>query len=461
MKDYLELTPELLVQQSQEMMTLKAQYEILFENLLKDLQGMNASWSPNLSHNFAGKISSAQKGFAGVAKMLENGSYAAILAANNLGGADANIGKFISGNTRDVASMIETAKGFLKNADKITGASDAWEDAKELYGKLEKIKENYKGELSSSQEAWIDYVLGKGKKWGLDLAEKGGMLSKADKNNIKTFETTMKITEKLLEGDWEGAMETAGVSGVKEFVKVYTKSAGIDTGDYITGKKVEWYTEYGINLFKDGVSGVTEVIYEGPTPENIGKLGWNLTAQPILDTSGKFIYEQVSMIPGISEYYIDEKRCENIGDMGSVALGEYYSIISSDPEMREYASNYYKDAGGLWEGMWDCGEEWNSFVKDSGGWGEAIKNYSKTAWKDFKSDISHNMENVEILWNEGKDWVENVGDFVDEQGGVVKATGEFIETAAKDAWNAVSDAASGVWNSIFSKETVDILKGKK
>ena len=55
MKDYLELTPELLVQQSQEMMTLKAQYETLFENLLKDLQGMNASWSPNLSNNFAGK----------------------------------------------------------------------------------------------------------------------------------------------------------------------------------------------------------------------------------------------------------------------------------------------------------------------------------------------------------------------------------------------------------------------
>ena len=71
------------------------------------------------------------------------------------------------------------------------------------------------------------------------------------------------------------------------------------------------------------------------------------------------------------------------------------------------------------------------------------------------------MENVEILWKEGKEWVDNVGNYVDEQGGVYKATGEFIETAAKDAWNGITDTASRVWNSIFSKETVDILKGKK
>ena len=451
MKEYLELTPELLIQQSQEMMVLKTEYETLFENLLKDLQGMNSSWSPNLSSNFTGKIASAQKGFAGVAKMLENGGYAAILAAHDLGGMDATLGKFINGNAQDLSGLVDKAKGLISKVDKVAGISESYEDAKEFVEKIEKIEENYKGELTSSQEAWLKYLKGKAT----------GLLGKDAKTKVKNWELTWDITEKLIKGDWEGAMEKAGVSGVKELVKVYTKAAGIDTTDYVTGKKVEWYTEYGINLFKDGVSGVTEVIYEGPTPENIGKLGWNLTAQPILDTSGKLIYEQVSMIPGISEYYIDEHGCENIGDMGSVALGEYYSIISSDPEMREYASNYYKDAGGIWEGMWDCGEEWNSFVKDSGGWGEAIKNYSKTAWKDFKADVDHNMENVEILWKEGKEWVDNVGNYVDEQGGVYKATGEFIETAAKDAWNGITDTVSRVWNSIFSKETVDILKGKK
>ena len=449
MKEYLELTPELLIQQSQEMMNLKSQYENLFEALLKDLNGMNASWSENLSNNFVGKIANAQKGFAGVAKMLENGSYAAILSANNLGGTDQNLAKLLTGDAKIAASMVETAKNFLKGVDDLGHISSTYKDAGELIGKLEKIKENYKGELSSSQEAWIDYIIGKGK----------GLLPSDAKSKIKNMELTYDVTEKLLKGDWEGAMEKLGVSGVKDLVKAYCKSAGIDTTDYVTGKKVEMYTEYGINLFQDGVEGVTELFYEGITPENIGKLGWNLTAQPILDTSGKFIFDQVKLVPGISEYYIDENGCKDIGDMGNVALGDFYGMISPDPGMKEYASTYYENAGGVWEGMWQGGEEWMSFVKDSGGWGEAIKNYSQTAWKDTKEAWGHNMENAGILFEEGKEWVDNVNDFIDEQGGVGNAAGKFFETAAKDAWNGVKDAASGVWNSIFSKETLDILKG--
>lgn len=451
MKDYIELTPELLIQQSQEMMALKGQYETLFENLLKDLNGMNASWSENLSNNFVGKISSAQKGFAGVAKMLENGSYAAILAANGLGETDTNLAKLIGGSTQDVSGLVDKAKGFLSGFNKLGGITESYEEAGELVEKLNIIEGNYKGELSSSQEAWLKYLKGKAT----------GLLDKDTKTTVKNLELTWDVTEKLLKGDWEGAMEKLGTSGVKDTVKAYTKAAGIDTTDYVTGKKVEWYTEYGINLFEDGIEGVTELVYEGPSAENIGKLGWNLTAQPILDTSGKFIYEQVSMIPGISEYYVDENGCENIGDMGNVALGDWYQLTSPDPGMKEYASNYYKDAGGIWEGMWQSGEEWMSFVKDSGGWGEAIKSYSQTAWKDAKEAWNLNVENAEILYKEGKEWVENVGDFIDEQGGVLNAKHQLYTTFAKDTWEGVTDTASRVWNSIFSQETVDIMKGDK
>jgi hypothetical protein len=256
-------------------------------------------------------------------------------------------------------------------------------------------------------------------------------------------------------------MEKAGVSGTKELVRKYCKVMGIDTKDYVTGKKVDWYTEYGINLFQNTVEAYTEILYEGDSLENIGRLGWNLTAQPILDTAGNLIYEQVSMIPGISEYYIDEKGCKDIGDMASVALGDWYGMISPDPEMAEYASNYYKDAGGVWEGIYQGGEEWMSFVKDSGGWGEAVKNYAETAWKDTKEAWGHNVENAEILYKEGKEWVENVGDFIDEQGGLGNAAKEFFETAGKDVWDGISKTAGNVWNSIFSKETLDIIKGKK
>lgn len=459
MKEYLELTPELLMQQSQEMMTLKTQYETLFDNLLKDLQGMNASWSPNLSNNFSGKISSAQKGFAGVAKMLENGSYAAILAAHDLGGMDTTLGKLIGGSAADISNITSQARTMYNFTfgDKMVG--DAIEDAKEWLDKIDKIKANYEGELTSSQEAWLELLQKKARK----LTGKGadGLFGKGTNDKIKDFELAYDVTEKLIKGDWEGAMEKLGEEGVDELVEKYCEVMGIDTSDYVTGKKVEWYTKYGLNLFKDGVEGVTEIAYEGPTFENVGKLGWNLTAQPILDTTSDKMFDVIKLIPGTSEYYIDEKGCKDAGDMGNVALGDWYGMISPDPGMKEYASTYYEKAGGIWEGMWQGGEEWMSFVKDSGGWGEAIKNYSKTAWKDTKEAWDYNVENAEILWKEGKEWVENVGDFVEEQGGVYKATGEFIETAAKDAWDGITDTASRVWNSIFSKETVDILKGKK
>ena len=188
MKEYLELTPELLIQQSQEMMVLKTEYETLFENLLKDLQGMNSSWSPNLSSNFTGKIASAQKGFAGVAKMLENGSYAAILAAHDLGGMDATLGKFINGNAQDLSGLVDKAKGLISKVDKVAGISESYEDAKEFVEKIEKIEENYKGELTSSQEAWLKYLKGKAT----------GLLSKDAKTKVKNWELTWDTTEKLI-----------------------------------------------------------------------------------------------------------------------------------------------------------------------------------------------------------------------------------------------------------------------
>lgn len=92
----IKLSPELLLQQSQEMLSLKTEYESLFQNTLSDLQGVNSSWSEFLSNNFTAKIQSAQKSFSGVETMLQNGAYAASLAANGLSSIDSSLSKFIS-----------------------------------------------------------------------------------------------------------------------------------------------------------------------------------------------------------------------------------------------------------------------------------------------------------------------------------------------------------------------------
>ena len=55
MQDLFELTPELLLEQSQEMTSLCADFENLFANISSDLKGANDSWSDLLAHNFSGK----------------------------------------------------------------------------------------------------------------------------------------------------------------------------------------------------------------------------------------------------------------------------------------------------------------------------------------------------------------------------------------------------------------------
>lgn len=72
MQDLIELTPQLLLEQSQEMSSLCSAYESLFANVSSDLNGINDSWSDLLSNNFSVKIGSAQKLFSGEMTMLRN-----------------------------------------------------------------------------------------------------------------------------------------------------------------------------------------------------------------------------------------------------------------------------------------------------------------------------------------------------------------------------------------------------
>ena len=95
----IELSPEQLAQQGQEMLKLKSSYESLFQGMLSDLQGINSGWSELLANNFTGKIASAQKSFSGVTKMLQNGSMAAQMSANTIASQDRVLGELARGGT--------------------------------------------------------------------------------------------------------------------------------------------------------------------------------------------------------------------------------------------------------------------------------------------------------------------------------------------------------------------------
>lgn len=93
----IKLTPEELRSQSMEMSSLKSEYENLFSNVSSILNATNNTWSANLSHNFAGKITSAQKSFSSVVDMLQYGIEATNTSAEMFTGIDIQLSKYVIG----------------------------------------------------------------------------------------------------------------------------------------------------------------------------------------------------------------------------------------------------------------------------------------------------------------------------------------------------------------------------
>ena len=229
--------------------------------------------------------------------------------------------------------------------------SDNFASAQEMVKALNQVVEDIKDDMPSSQVALIERLIKETKK--LILSEDG-----------KTFDKALEISNLIMQGDYLGAMSKLGKDGAKFVAEAYAKKAGY------TDPEVGIYIDYGINLYEDTVSAVTEFAID-PSYEKAGKIAWNLSVQPVLDTSGEMIEDIIKLIPGISEYYYDEHGAEDIGDVGRIALSGFYEIVTGDKELAQTALECYED--GLWEGIWNCGEEVVDFVKDSGGFFEALK----------------------------------------------------------------------------------------
>lgn len=97
----IKLSPSELKSQSLEMKSLMGEYEILFTNVTTVLKETNNNWSPLLSHNFSGKIDSAQNSFSAITEMLQFGSSAALNSAETFENIDSSLSKVFghSGNS--------------------------------------------------------------------------------------------------------------------------------------------------------------------------------------------------------------------------------------------------------------------------------------------------------------------------------------------------------------------------
>ena len=167
----IKLTPEELLAQSTEMASIQSEFESLFSQVTSSLNNLNGSWREALAGNFSGKISAAQKSFSAVAEMMANGATAARVSANTFSEPGAVLSLICGGGesgsfsgSSDLLSWIaENAQTSGMNSDlmigaisKMTGVDAA--GAKDILGKV--MQGDYEGVLDTVADKGIDWIAG-------------------------------------------------------------------------------------------------------------------------------------------------------------------------------------------------------------------------------------------------------------------------------------------------------------
>ncbi|MBR6420575.1 MAG: WXG100 family type VII secretion target [Oscillospiraceae bacterium] len=390
MANRIEVDPALLMQQSGQMEKIASSLQSLLDGVLGDLKNVSASWSDKLSNNFAGKIGSAQKSFLGSLNMLKISAdstkrAAAALTEFEQRWAHRMGGKLGADQLKKVPISLLIGKTLIEGVDKLG----------ELRSGTKDYIEKYQQTMPSSFRAWIDKV-------------KGDVL----KDTMGDYKALPEAFEKLLDGDYNGAVETIGKTGMESILTGMMEATGLDKTD--AGKMAKYY----VNVTKDSVSAVTRFAID-PSLKSFMDIGWSSTVQPVVDTAGESIEKVVKLIPGVSEYY-NNNGCESIGDMAKQALGDFYGSLTGDEETREYYKHFYDDCDSPFQKIYDTAADAVSFVKESGGIGTAAKRYFETGIGDLK-------EVAESLSQVGKSINQHGGFFSSALGGVTSVFSEIVK----------------------------------
>ncbi len=229
----IKLSPEELMAQSTEFSSLQSEYEALFAQATTALNGMNESWSPNLSHNFSGKIQSAQKKFSSVTNMLANGAAAARISASVFT-TPSNILAQLNGFFDKTSDKLEKWQESIEGNSLRTILTE--EEEQQLIDMLpDSLKKN--AAKASSIETWLAENYDKIPE--SDREQLGAMLSPEMKEMIG-------VTHDVMQG--KGAIEAIG------------KTAEVVTGDPLKGIAVQSTLEAVFNEDLKDDAGLMKVV---------------------------------------------------------------------------------------------------------------------------------------------------------------------------------------------------------
>ena len=288
----IKLTPQELQAQATEMKALEADYQSLFSNISGTLQNTNTSWSPNLSNNFSGKITSVQKSFMQITQELMNGAKAADACAVTFESIDSQLAKlYCTGEESD--SSPEQSKISIENAKPMDGVR--YED------------------LPSWLQEW---------------AKKANKKIYGDKSSV------LQVIDAIQEGDYATALEKCG----KSIIKAYAKANKVN----------ELLVNYILNATENGVEAYVEYAQD-PSLLNFCNIGWGTTVGAVLETAGDKAWDTVKFIPVISDWY-EKHDVDSMSDAFNTMYTEWTRRIFGE-NVADSVCNYYADNGGLFKGL--------------------------------------------------------------------------------------------------------------
>ena len=336
MNKKIQLTPAILEGQAKELENIESDLNSLFSGVSSELKSLNKNWSPNLSNNFSGKITSAQKTFSNLCTDLRNGAVAARTSATTFASVDSQLAKVYGGTTESqkvLSEIYDTAK------------EEIWESIKQY------LKDTYNIDvdnitdvlelLSTDPDKLPDSIK--------DLIKKY-LKSNGYENVINSCDTMNDLLKNLQNGNFEEAK-----NDFMTLINDYLKPLAEDTLDgTITFQTV-------INTIDNFITN-TQSYFEDPTWRNGAKLIWSVSGEALMEALTDFGYNFVTKIPIFGEITTDV-----LDDFGGGRQG-LTNLFNDTIEkiMGKDFVEYYESNGGYFNGVYNGMCDIANYIKNSG-----------------------------------------------------------------------------------------------
>lgn len=363
----IKLNPQDLLAQAAEMNSIRSAYESLNTQLLNALNGINDSWSENIAGNFIGKIQSAKKSFLSIVNMMSNGSTAARVSAMSFLEPNQILAGFGFADKGDSSvnggELAEKLMQILKETGYDKEISGNMENLSEIFKELEDGYWNAPGPVKFLIDKFAEVV---------DYQMDGDDAAYGPKKYIDAY----KITKKVADGDYNGAVSDLGKKLLKSGIKKAFDLPKVDPLSVEGLLGVDKAT-YAVNVIENSVEAATLAVID-PNMKNTIGFAWNTALEPILETAGDAAFNFIKYEPAIGRYYTDQgARCGS--DAFQIMLGDLTKTFTGDYEAAERDRNYYTDHGGFYGGVYDGVVDIINFVKEQGSVEEAMTAFWKSA----------------------------------------------------------------------------------